>query len=219
MTIAPHYFDTALVNSSNPMCMLVAVSALCDTSMFMSPYSPNFPIQFIFERNIATQHCRHYNMNQITCGYGRYCPDKIVCNLKMNGSRKFKDWSWDCNSPHGKVYYETCYGNKDTTCINVGSFHFRHNNAFKPIKINTKMIVYPPTKTSFIDIIKNSIIMGVQFMIILLCGCATAYIFSGLIEAFIECFPIFITGLLFFSIFGSSDDDSGWYETAGECDD
>ena len=122
-------------------------------------------------------------------------------------------------SPHGKVYYETCYGNKDTTCINVGSFHFRHNNAFKPIKINTKMIVYPPTKTSFIDIIKNSIIMGVQFMIILLCGCATAYIFSGLIEAFIECFPIFITGLLFFSIFGSSDDDSGWYETAGECDD
>ena len=46
------------------------------------------------------------------------------------------------------------------------------------------------------------------------------YFFSGIFEVLFECIPYFLTGLLFFTIFGSSDDDdSGWYETAGECDD
>ena len=214
------YFDTMAINASNPMCMLVSVAVLCDRSGFMSPYNKHFPIQFKFQYGKATQHCRHYPMNQVTCKIGKHCPEEVTCNLKMNGSRKFKDWSWECDSPGGKVHYESCYGYKDMSCVNIGSFHFRHHDTRGPIKLNTirpKLVV---AKQSFFQTVSTFIVSAIYLISVVFIASVFVYLFSGIFEVLFECLPYFLTGLLFFSIYGSSDDDdSGWYETAGECDD
>jgi len=218
--IVPQYFDTMSINSSNPMCVLVAVGALCDTSLYMSPNSPEFPIRFEFTQGETTQHCRHYPMNKVTCKIGNDCPDKVTCNLKMNGSRKFKNWSWDCNSPSGKVHYESCYGNKDISCVNVGSFHFRHHDTPGPIKLTESRENKPSEESSNMNPIYSHVLSVIHLLLIAAFAGAFVYLFSGVFEVLFECIPYFLTGLLFFSIFGSSDDDdSGWYDTAGECDD
>lgn len=218
--ISPQYFDTTAINVSNPMCMLVSVAVLCDTSSFMSPYNKDFPIQFKFQYGKATQHCRHYPMNQVTCKVGKHCPAEVTCNLKMNGSRKFKDWSWECNSPGGKVHYESCYGYKDMSCVNVGSFHFRHHDTRGPIKLNTVRPNINYEKQSYFKTISNFIVSGIHLFTIAVISMVLVYFFSGIFEVLFECIPYFLAGLLFFSLMGSSDDDdSGWYETSGECDD
>mgnify|MGYP001169056167 FL=1 len=218
--IVPQYFDTMSINSSNPMCVLVAVGALCDTSLYMSPNSPEFPIRFEFTQGETTQHCRHYPMNKVTCKIGNYCPDKVTCNLKMNGSRKFKDWSWDCNSPSGKVHYESCYGNRDISCVNVGSFHFRHHDTAGPIKLTEARENKTSEELSNMNPIYSHVLSVIHLLLIAAFSGAFVYLFSGVFEVLFECIPYFFTGLLFFSIFGSSDDDdSGWFETSGHCDD
>ena len=218
--ITPQYFDTMSINSSNPVCLLVTVGALCDTSLFMSPYSPEFPIRFEFIQGESTQHCRHYPMNKVTCKIGNHCPDKVACNLKMNGSRKFKDWSWDCNSPSGKVHYESCYGNKDISCLNVGSFHFRHHDTQGPIKLSVARENRTSEELSNVYIIYSHILSVMHLLLVASCAGAFVYLFSDVFELLFDCLPIFLASLLFFGLFESSDDDdSGWFETAGHCDD
>ena len=214
------YFDTMAINASNPMCMFVSVAVLCDTSGFMSPYNQHFPIQFKFQHGKATQHCRHYPMNQVTCKIGKHCPEEVTCNLKMNGSRKFKDWSWECDAPGGKVHYESCYGYKTMSCVNVGSFHFRHHDTRGPIKLNTIRPKLAVAKQSLFQTVSTFIVSAIYLISVVFIASVFVYLFSGIFEVLFECLPYFLTGLLFFSIYGSSDDDdSGWYETAGECDD
>ena len=229
--LSPAHFDTANIGAMHPTCMLLTIATtLCDKSNFMSPYHQDFPIQFKFNQELLTSHCRHHPMAQIVCRKGHPCPKKVTCNLKMNGSRKFHDWTWDCNTNNGSVHFESCYGNKDTSCINVGSFHFRKNNAPGPVKLHL-----PPSKTdinsrhtppitvmgriisafkAFIAFVKAVIVFGAF--------ASTVYVLS---TVFRECFGEFGLGLLiggmFFAASSDSSSDCGcsWFDTEAVCDD
>tara|TARA_B100001093_G_C26400493_1_gene831108 strand:+ start:139 stop:555 length:417 start_codon:yes stop_codon:yes gene_type:complete len=138
----------------------------------------------------------------------------------MNGSRKFKDWSWECNSPSGKVHYESCYGNKDISCLNVGSFHFRHHDTQGPIKLSVARENRTSEELSNVYIIYSHILSVMHLLLVAACAGAFVYLFSDVFEFLFDCLPIFLASLLFFGLFESSDDDdSGWFETAGHCDD
>ena len=134
MLSAP-FVDTSVFNSSLPMCILPSVHGSCSANM-MSFTSPDFPIVFHFDSDKMTSHCRHQSVPQIMCANQFACPQKVQCNLKYNGHTDYRKWSWDCNSPHGNIYYESCNGNRDTRCVNVDSFHFRHDGVAPPKKLS-----------------------------------------------------------------------------------
>jgi hypothetical protein len=217
LSIIPTHFDNASIGISNPMCLLITVTSLCDLNKFMKPSSDKFPIRLEFNRGTMTTHCRHYPMDQVSCLNGALCNDKIICNLKMNGSRFYEDWSWDCNANGGAVYYESCLGNKDKTCINVGSFHYRFDNVQGPIKIikdNTSVDRIINRRT-YADIILQGIFGFMMIMgMIVFTGGVLCIAGEGFFNILLGGFAIFSLCLL-----GGSSDDSEWHDTNAICDD
>ena len=63
LSIIPTHFDNASIGISNPMCLLITVTSICDINKFMKPSSDKFPIRLEFNRGTMTTHCRHYPMN------------------------------------------------------------------------------------------------------------------------------------------------------------
>lgn len=215
--IVPTHFDNASIGITNPMCLLLTVTSLCDTGNFIKPSSDKFPIRLEFRKGQMTKHCRHYPMDQVSCRSGFNCPDKIICNIKMNGSRFYDDWSWDCNTSGGAVYYETCFGNKDKSCINVGSFHYR----FKAVRGPISIIHDKPIKHSNEDI-KTSYTESIIMFIIQFITIAAMVVFMlGIVSCVGEGLSAAMCGVVAVGAFcamSSTSDDSDWFDTDNCCD-
>lgn len=216
--IVPTHFDNASIGVTNPMCLLLTVTSLCNTDNFIKPSSDKFPIRLEFRKGQMTTHCRHYPMDQISCRSGFSCPDKIICNIKMNGSRFYEDWSWDCNTSGGAVYYETCIGNKDKSCINVGSFHYR----FKTVRGPVSIIHDKPRKHFNEDIERSYTENLLVFLVEAIIIAAMVVFMLGVVCCVGEGFCASICGLAAVGAvcaMSSTSGDSDWFDTNNCCDD
>lgn len=191
----PDYLDTGIFDNCRPMCILK-----CDSRYMFQTDLNNFPLNIQLNSDTFTKHCRSRSVNQIVCPqkYKYKCPFQLNCNLKMNGSRDPKIWSWECRDPNrvlipkwGKLYFESCYGNKDMSCINVASYHFR------PIDLKTSASIKyndseEPLK-NFYTIIAEAIVYIIMILIII----ANVLLLELLFLKFADSSNEFIIGGLF----------------------
>ena len=219
------FIDTSVFNSSLPMCMLISIHGSCSANM-MGFTSPDFPIVFHFDSDKTTNHCHHQSVPQIMCANQFVCPQKVQCNLKYNGYTDYRKWSWDCNSPHGSIYYESCNGNRDTSCVNIDSFHFRHDGVAPPEKladVNNKRNHIEDSRTYF-DKVSDAVTCFGAFLIMLLGTTALIIAIVGFVSLLGDAgLGILIGGIIGALIFGgeSSTDtsDGSWHDTLATCDD
>lgn len=138
--VASIIFQTKDTSFNNTMNCSPTKVPVYEENMILTN-SSNFPIKIQLLSDKMTNHIRSESVPQIRCP-SRWlltCPKRLDCNLKMNGSRDPINWSWECKSPGqkktplwGRIYFESCYGNKDMSCINVESYHFRPIGSLPP---------------------------------------------------------------------------------------
>ena len=221
------FIDTSVFNNSLPMCILLTTQERCLANMIRFT-SPDFPIVFNFDSEKMTNHCRHQSVPQIMCANQFACPQKVQCNLKYNGYTDYRKWSWDCNSPHGNIYYESCNGNSDTGCINVDSFHFRHDGVAPPNKLSdftkNKRTHIEDSRTFLDKVVDVASCLGACF-IMLLGITALAIAIVGFISFMGEAgIGLLIGGIIGSLIFGgessyNNTSEGSWFDTFANCDD
>lgn len=208
------YLDTVHLNPNHPQCVLKYRGSRCDTSQMVTTSLDRFPLQIHLTRHAKTSHCRAHPVNQITCPTGERCPDQLTCNVKMNGSRNPTHWSWECTATDlkktpvwGKLYFETCHGNKDMSCINIGSYHFRPVTSAPPVPINL-----PKPATEFKTRSNLTIWERVTGLVKHVCGIILIFSLSLVFCYCVSqiCSPEFILGAVFgLLLSGGCDSDTG----------
>ena len=110
----------------------------CDKLLWIT--QNDIPKVLELNRHKYTKHCRHSPVPQISCNT-LHCPSEINCILVNTAEGKT---NWKCYETrlgknnkllNGSIYFESCYGNKDLSCINKGSYHFRQDGVRKPFKL------------------------------------------------------------------------------------
>ena len=128
----------------------------------------------------------------------------------------------------GNIYYESCNGNSDTGCVNVDSFHFRHDGVAPPNKLSdftkNKRTHIEDSRTFLDKVVDVASCLGACF-IMMLGITAIAISIVGFISFMGEAgIGLLIGGIIGSLIFGcessyNNTSEGSWFDTFANCDD